>query len=103
MTNQGAEQDALAKILCDREIRKLLRKVILYPYSKVMTRKIIPLCEWMAVVTPTTMMMGEDIRQSATEVDSGCSKTLNIGLRNGSSGEFVLDYSKPIFKLTFFD
>jgi hypothetical protein len=101
MTNPAAEQDALAKILCDREMRKLLRKVILDPYPKVMTQKIIPLCEWMAIVTRTTMMR-EGIRQSAIKVDSGCSETLNGGLRNSSIGDFVLDYGKPIFKLTFF-
>src|SRR5260370_14122728 len=64
--------------------------------------KVLPGCDLMAFVTPTTTMMREGIMQTATKVDSGWRGTLNWGLRNSSIKDFILGYGEPIFKLTLF-
>jgi len=73
-----------------------------FDFTREAIDKVFPGCDLMALITPTTTMMREGIMQSTTKVDSGWTGTLNWGLRNSSTRDFILGFGEPIFKLTVF-
>ena len=66
-----------------------------FVFTREAIEKVFPGCDLMALVTPTTTMMREGIMQTTTKVDSGWSGTLNWGLRNSSTKDFILGYGVP--------
>jgi len=73
-----------------------------FDFTREAIDKVFPGCDLMALITPTTTMMREGIMQSTTKVDSGWTGTLNWGLRNSSTRDFILGFGEQIFKLTVF-